>query len=148
MQVRCKVYGFANASAGVECVIEQDLLKIGECLHHNDRDYVIVSVVEGQGCWFANVVPEYQRQLMRRALSQSRSQEEVEKLRESLDEWRYRAEQAENTLQTLHDEQRHFGERLDHLMQMLEHVAKGPDMPQPAVPPPLIRRKGSGEHVR
>jgi hypothetical protein len=31
---------------------------------------------------------------------------------------------------------------------MLEHVAKGPDMPQPAVPPPLIRRKGSGEHVR
>lgn len=148
MQVRCKVYGFANASAGVECVIERDLLEVGECLHHHDRDYVIVSVVEGQGYWFANVVPEYQRQLMRRSLLPSRRQETAGQRRESLDEWRQRAEQAEHTLQTLRDEQRHVGERLDHLMQMLEHVAKEPDMPQPAAYPPLTRRKGSGEHVR
>jgi hypothetical protein len=147
MQVRCKVYGFTNASSGVECAVERDLLEVGEYLHHNDRDYIIVSVVESQGCWFANVVPEYQRQFMRRPPLQRR-QEDTVSPQESLDEWRHRAVQAEHKLQSLQEEHGHFGERLDHLMQMLEHLTKEPESPQRDPHRSLSRWKGTGEHVR
>ena len=66
MQVCCKVYGLTNASLGVECSFECDLLTVGQCFQYNNRVYVIVSVVETQGRWFANVVPENQRRMVRR----------------------------------------------------------------------------------
>lgn len=144
MQVCCKVYGFTNASLGVECSLERDLLAVGQCFQYNNRVYVIVSVVESQGHWFANVVPENQRQMMRRPLQ--RRQDEAEH-RENPEAWRQRVVETERKWHTLQEEQAQFGARLDHLMQLLEHLTKEPDARQHEQPHPIQRRRG-GEHVR
>jgi len=144
MQVCCKVYGLANASLGVECSFERDLLAVGQCFQYNNRVYVIVSVVESQGRWFANVVPENQRRMMRQPLQ--RRQDEVEH-QESLEEWRQRVVETERKWHTLQEEQAQFGARLDHLMELLEHLTKEPDAHQHERPRPIQRRRG-GEHVR
>jgi len=144
MEVCCKVYGLANTSWGVECVFERDLLAVGTCIQYNNRVYVIVSVVENQGCWFANVVPENQRQTLRRPLQ--RRQDEVDH-RALPEEWRQRCMQAERQWHMLQEEQAQMSERLDRLMAMLEHLTKEPEAHQHEQPRPVQRRKG-GEHVR
>jgi len=144
MQVCCKVYGLANTSLGVECALERDLLAVGQCFQYNNRPYVIVSVMESQGRWFANVVPENQHQVLRRPLQ--RRQDEAEH-RELPEEWRQRMIQAERKWQLLQEEYVQFGERLDRLMEMLEHLTKEPDAHQHEQPRPVQRRRG-GEHVR
>lgn len=144
MQVCCKVYGFTNTSLGVECSFEPDLLAVGQCFQYNNRVYVIVSVVESQGRWFANVVPENQRQMLRRPLQ--RRQDEAEQ-HESLEAWRQRVIETERKWHTLQEEQAQVSERLDHLMQLLEHLTKEPDVHQHEQPRPIQRRRG-GEHVR
>jgi hypothetical protein len=147
MQVCCKVYGFTNASSGVECAVERDRLEVGAYFHYNNRDYIIVSVVETQGRWFANVVPENQCQFMRRPVPlQQRRQDEVEK-QDNLEEWRQRALQAERKWHALQAEQVQFGECLDRLMQMLEHLTKEPDAPRHEQSRAVHTRRG-GEHVR
>src|SRR6059036_3494745 len=102
MQVCCKVYGLANTSLGIECALERDLLAVDKCFQYNNRVYVIVSVVESQGRWFANVVPENQRRLMRRPMQ--RRQDEVEH-QELLEEWRQRVVESERKWHTLQEEQ-------------------------------------------
>lgn len=144
MQVCCKVYGLANASLGIECSIERDLLAVGQCFQHNDRVYVIVSVVESQGRWYANVVLENQRQMLRRPLQ--RRQDDVDH-REILEEWRQRVVETERKWHTLQEEHAQLGVRLDGLMAMLEHLTKEPDAHQHEQPRPVQRRRG-GEHVR
>ena len=144
MQVCCKVYGLANTSLGVECALDRDLLAVGKCFQYNHRVYVIVSVVESQGCWFANVVPENQRQVLRRPLQR---RQDVMEHREILEEWRQRVVEAERKGHILQEEQVQFGERLDRLMEMLEHLTKEPDAHQHEQPRPVQRRRG-GEHVR
>ena len=144
MQVCCKVYGLTNASLGVECSFERDLLTVGQCFQYNNRVYVIVSIVESQGRWFANVVPENQRRMVRRPVQ--RRQDEVER-QESLEEWRQRVVESERKWHTLQEEQAQMGERLDRLMAMLEHLTKEPEAHQHEQPRPVQRRKG-GEHVR
>lgn len=144
MQVRCKVYGLANASLGIECSLERDLLAVGQCFQHNDRVYVIVSVVESQGRWYANVVPENQRQMLRRPLQ--RQQTDVDS-RTLLEEWRQRVIETERKWHMLQEEHTRLGERLDGLMAMLEHLTKEPDAHQHEQPRPVQRRRG-GEHVR
>ena len=129
MQVRCNVYGLINASSGVECVIEHDALEVGEYFHHKDQEYVIVSVVESQGRWFANVVPEGQRRFVRWHAAPPRAQDDTEE-RETVGTWRQRLAQAERKMQVLHEERAHFGERLDRLMHMLELLTKAPEGPQ------------------
>ncbi|MGQ4809513.1 hypothetical protein NKDENANG_02930 [Candidatus Entotheonellaceae bacterium PAL068K] len=130
MQIHCNIYGLMNASSGVECVIDRDLLEVGECFHYNDQDYVIVSVVESQGRWFANAAPENQRRFMSRPLSSRRTQQSV-KDRETLQAWRERVAQAERKLQALREEQIDFGKRLDHLMYLLELLTKEAEGLQP-----------------
>ena len=144
MQVCCKVYGLTNASVGIECALERDLLAAGQCFQYNNRVYVIVSVVESQGRWFANVVPENQRQTQRRPLQ--RSQDEAEP-RENLQAWRQRVIETERKCHTLQEEQAQVGERLDHLMQLLEPLTKEPDAQQHEQPHSIQKRRG-GEHVR
>lgn len=129
MQVRCNVYGLINASSGVECLIERDLLEVGEYFHHKDQEYVIVSVVESQGRWFANVIPEGQRRFVRWHPSLPRPQDGTEE-RETVGTWHQRLIQAEHKMQVLHEERAHFGERLDRLMHMLELLTKDPEGPQ------------------
>jgi hypothetical protein len=128
MQVRCNIYGLTNVSSGVECSIDRNLLEVGEYFHYKDQDYIIVSVVESQGRWFANVVPENQRRFMH--LPPPRSVEGVEE-RETLQTWRKRVARAERRAQALREEQMHVGERLDHLMRMLELLTKESEGPQP-----------------
>jgi hypothetical protein len=130
MQVRCNFYGLLNASSGIECLISRDLLEVGEYFHYKDQDYVIVSVVESQGRWFANVVPENQRRFMSRHLPPQRSLESGEE-KEILQTWREHVARAERKLQALREERKHFGERLDHLMHMLELLTKESEGPQP-----------------
>ena len=144
MEVCCKVYGLANTSWGVECALERDLLAVGTCIQYHNRVYVIVSVVEHQGHWFANVVPENQCQTLRRPLQ--RRQDEVEH-RALPEESRQRLMQAERQWRMLQEEHAQMGERLDRLMAMLEHLTKEPDAHQHEQPRPVQRRKG-GEHVR
>ena len=144
MQVCCKVYGLANTSWAVECTLERDLLAVGTCIQYNNRVYVIVSVVESQGRWCANVVPEDQRQTLRRPLQ--RRQDEAEH-RELLEEWRQRMVQAERRGQLLQEEHAQLGGRLDRLMKMLEHLTKEPEAHQHEQSCPVQRRRG-GEHVR
>jgi len=144
MQVSCKVYGLANTSLGLEQSFERDLLAVGQSFQYNHRAYVIVSVVESQGRWFANVVPENQCQMMRRP--GLRRQDEAEP-QESLQEWRQRVVEAERKWHMLQEEHARFGERLDRLTEMLEHLTKEPDAPQHERSRPVQRRKG-GEHVR
>jgi hypothetical protein len=124
MQVRCNFYGLANASSGVECLIERDLLEVGEYFQYRKQDYIIVSVVESQGCWFANVVPESQRRFLRQPspLPHAAAGEG-----EALQTWRERVTRAEQKLQSLRQERAQFGERLEHLMRMLELLAKEPE---------------------
>lgn len=126
MQVRCKFYGLVNASAGVECSVERDLLEVGEFFHCNNQDYIIVSVVESQGQWFANVMPENQRQFLRPPRAFQRLQNGLQE-REALQVWRQRALQLEDKVQALHKERVHFGERLDRLMHLLEFITKESD---------------------
>ena len=147
MQVRCKVYGFTNASSGVECTVERDLLEVGESLHHNDQDYIIISVVENHGGWFANVVPEYQRPFVPRPLPLPRRQNGEEKQRGDIEEWRQRVLQAERKVHTLQEAQQQFGKCLDHLMYMLEQLTKEPHVPPSEPHRPLQRHEG-GTHVR
>ncbi|MGE3539471.1 MAG: hypothetical protein AB7N91_18820 [Candidatus Tectimicrobiota bacterium] len=144
MQVRCKVYGLANASLGIDCALERDLLAVGQNFQYQHRTYVIVSVVESQGHWFANVVLESQHRLLRRATP--RRQEDAE-CRELLAEWRQRALQAERHGQLHQEAEVQLGERLDRLMAMLEHLTKEPEAHQLEQPRPVQRRRG-GEHVR
>jgi hypothetical protein len=129
MQVRCNVYGLSHASSSVECLIERDLLEVGEYFHHKDQEYVIVSVIESQGCWFANVIPEGQCRLGRWHPALPRPQESSE-AREPVGTWRQRLAQAERKTQELHEERGQFGARLDRLMQMLELLTKDPEGPQ------------------
>ena len=126
MQVRCNIYGLTNASSGVECSIERDLLEIGEYFHYNDQAYVIVSVVESQGRWFANVVPENQRRFMHRRLSLQRTSDDTRE-QETIQVWRERVAREERKVQELRKERTHVGERLDHLMRMLELLTKESD---------------------
>jgi hypothetical protein len=126
MQVRCNFYGLANASSGVECSIDRDLLEVGEYFQYNEQDYVIVSVVESQGRWFANVVPESQRRFLRHHMPSSRSVGALGN-GEALQTWRQRVERAEHKLQSLRQDHVQFGERLDHLLRMLELLTKEPD---------------------
>lgn len=126
MQVRCSFYGLTNASSGVECLIDRDLLEVGEYFQYREQDYVIVSVVESQGRWFANVVPESQRRFLRHYRPLPRSANGVGD-RETLQTWRQRVERAEHKLQSLRQERAQFGARLDHLLGMLELLTKDPD---------------------
>jgi hypothetical protein len=126
MQVRCTFYGLTNASAGVECAIDRDLLEVGEHVQCNDQDYIIVSVVESQGRWFANVVPESLRPFTRRPLATQGLGDSFQQ-RAFLRAWRDRVAQVEHELQTLHKEYAHVGERLDVLMHLLELVTKEPE---------------------
>ena len=144
MEVCCKVYGLANTSWGVECALERDLLAVGTCIQYNNRVYVIVPVVENQGHWFANVVPENQCQTLRRPLQ--RRQDEADH-HAFPDASRQRLMQAERQWHMLQEEHAQLGERLDRLMAMLEHLTKEPDAHQHEQPRPVQRRKG-GEHVR
>ncbi|MBM3224700.1 MAG: hypothetical protein FJZ47_12970 [Candidatus Tectomicrobia bacterium] len=144
MQVCCKVYGLANASLGIACTLERDLLAVGKCFQYHHRTYVIISVVESRGQWFANVVPEEQHPLLRRPFP--RRQDDLEQ-RELLDTWRQRVIQAEGKWDVLQEEHARLGERLDHLMEMLEHLTKEPDPHQHEQLRPGLRRRG-GEHVR
>ena len=144
MEVCCKVYGLANTSWGVECALERDLLTVGTCIQYNDRFYIIVSVVESQGHWCANVVPENQRQTLRRPLQRRQDETDHRVLPE---EWRQRFIQAERQWHMLQGEHAQMGERLDRLMAMLEHLTKEPDAHQHEQPRPVQRPKG-GEHVR
>ena len=144
MQVCCKVYGLANSSWGVECTLDRDLLAVGTCFQYNNRVYVIVSIVESQGHWFANVVPENQRQILRRPLPRRQDEAQHHALPE---EWHQRFMQAERKWQLLQEEYVQFGERLDRLMEMLEHLTKEPDAHQHEQHRPVQRRRG-GEHVR
>ena len=144
MEVCCKVYGLANTSWGVECALERDLLAVGTCMQYNNRVYVIVSVVESQGRWFANVVPENQRQTRRQPLQ--RRQHEANHLALP-DEWRQRRMQTERQWHMLQEEHAQVGEWLDRLMALLEHLSKEPDAHQYEQPRPVQRRK-RGEHVR
>jgi hypothetical protein len=121
MQVRCNFYGLMNASTGVECVISQDLLAVGENFQYKEQDYIIVSVVESQGRWFANVVPEQQWRFGRRPILAARPKEQGQ---ESLDTLRSRAIRAEEKAQALQEEQIHIEDRLDRLMHMLDHLTK------------------------
>ncbi len=130
MQVRCNFYGLTNASSGVECLIDRDLLEVGEYFHYKEQDYIIASVVESQGCWFANVVPESQRRFLRRHLPSKRSLEGAGE-RETLQTWRERVTGAERKIQSLRQERVQFGERLDHLMRMLELLTKEPEDTRP-----------------
>ncbi len=125
MQVCCKFYGLVNASAGVECSVERDLLEVGEFFHCNNQDYIIVSVVESQGQWFANVMPD-RRQFLRHPRALQRLQNGLQE-REALQVWRQRALQLEDKVQALHKERVHFGERLDRLMHLLEFITKESD---------------------
>lgn len=128
MQVRCSIYGLTNASSGVECSIDRDLLEVGEYFHYHDQDYIIVSVVESHGRWFANVVPENQRRFMPRPASRQRSPGVADD-QQTLQEWRGRAARAERKVHTLQEERAQVGERLDHLMHMLELLMKESDPP-------------------
>jgi hypothetical protein len=131
MQVHCKFYGLINASSGVECTIEQDQLEVGESFQYKDQEYIIVSVVESQGRWYANVVPESQRRFIRRShLSPRRHKNGTIEAGETLESWRDRAIRAEHKVQGLCEEREHVGERLDRLMHMLELLTKGPAGPQ------------------
>ena len=144
MEVCCKVYGLANTSWGVECALERDLLAVGACIQYHNRVYVIVSVVEHQGRWFANVVPENQCQTRRRPLQRRQDETDHVALPE---EWRQRCMQAERQWHVLQEEHAQVGAYLDRLMAMLEHLTKEPDAHQHEQPRPVQRRKG-GEHVR
>lgn len=144
MQVRCKVYGLVNASLGVDCVLERDLLAIGQSFQHQNRAYVIVSVMENQGHWFANVVLESQYRLSRQGTP--RRQDDAEG-QEFLEEWRQRALHAERYGQLCQEEEIQLGARLDRLMAMLEHLTKEPEAHQPEPSRPIQQRRG-GEHVR
>jgi hypothetical protein len=144
MQVCCTVYGLVNTSLGVECTLDRDLLTVGKCFQYHNRVYVIVSVVESQGCWFTNVVPENQHQRLRRPLQ--RRQDETQH-RELLEEWRQRMVQAERRGQLLQEEHAQLSGRLDRLMKMLEHLTKEPEAHQHEPSRPVQRRRG-GEHVR
>ena len=144
MEVGCKIYGLANTSWGVECALERDLLAVGVCIQYHNRVYVIVSVVEHQGRWFANVVPEHQRQTLRRPLQRRQDETDHVTLPE---EWRQRCMQAERQWHVLQEEHAQVGAYLDRLMAMLEHLTKEPDAHQHEQPRPVQRRKG-GEHVR
>jgi hypothetical protein len=146
MQVRCTFYGLINASSGVECAIEHDLLEVGEHVQCNDQDYIIVSVVESQGRWFANVVPESQRPFACQPPTAQRLRDSLQQ-RAFLRAWRERVDQAEHELQILHEACGHVGERLDHLMHMLELITKEPEKlaQQPLAP---RRERRGGRHVR
>ncbi len=144
MQVRCRVYGLARASLGIDCTLERDLLAVGQSFQYHNRTYVIVSVVESQGHWCANVVLESQHRLLRRAAP--RRQEDAAG-HELLEEWRQRARQAERHEQYRQEEAARLGERLDRLMAMLEHLTKEPEAHQHEPPRPVQWRRG-GEHVR
>jgi hypothetical protein len=124
MQVRCNFYGLMNASTGVECLIDCDLLEVGEYFHYKEQDYIIVSVVESQGRWFANVVPEHQWRFVRRPVAPLRPREPAP---ENLDTWQIRALKAEEKVQALQEERLHLEDRLDRLMDMLELLTKGLD---------------------
>ena len=127
MQVLCRIYGLLNTSSGVECTVDRDRLEVGEYFQHKEHDYIIVSVVESQGHWYANVIPELQRRLVRRQRPAPRlHSNESGEVQDTADSWRERATQAEHKLQMLCEEREHFGERLDRLMQMLELLTKGP----------------------
>jgi hypothetical protein len=121
MQVRCNFYGLMNASTGVECLISDDLLAVGENFQYKEQDYIIVSVVESQGRWFANVVPEHQWRFVRRSALPARPKEPVQ---ENLDTLRSRAIRAEEKAQALQEDQTHIEDRLDRLMHMLDHLTK------------------------
>jgi hypothetical protein len=121
MQVRCNFYGLMNASTGVECLINDDLLAVGENFQYKEQDYIIVSVVESQGRWFANVVPEHQWRFVRRSVLPARPKEP---LQENLDTLRSRAIRAEEKAQALQEDQIHIEDRLDRLMHMLDHLIK------------------------
>jgi hypothetical protein len=119
MQVRCNFYGLMNASTGVECLISDDLLAVGENFQYKEQDYIIVSVVESQGRWFANVVPEHQWRFVRRSALPARPKEPVQ---ENLDTLRSRAIRAEEKAQALQEDQTYIEDRLDRLMHMLDHL--------------------------
>jgi predicted RNase H-like nuclease (RuvC/YqgF family) len=144
MQVCCKVYGLANTSLGIECALDRDLLAVGKRLQYHDRTYVFVSVVESQGYWFANVIPEDQCQHLRRPVQRPHDNTES---RERLEEWRQRALKAESQVHLVEEEQAQLEARLDRLMGMLELLTKEPETHQHEQPRPVQRRRG-GEHVR
>lgn len=144
MQVCCKVYGLANTSLGIERALERDLLAVGKCFPHNNRVYVIVSVVESQGQWYANVIPEDQCQHLRRPLPRSHGDAEQ---REQLDTWQQRVVQAELQVHKLQEAQMQYEAHLDRLLGMLELLTKDPDVYPHEQPRPGLRRRG-GEHGR
>jgi hypothetical protein len=118
-----------NVSSGVECAIERNHLEVGEYFQYKDQEYIIVSVVENQGRWYANVTPE--RRFVRRPFPASRLPKNGHsETQDTLESWRERATRAEHKVQALGEEREHFGERLDRLMQMLELLTKDPAGPQ------------------
>ena len=133
MQVPCRIYGLVNTSSGVECTVDRERLEVGEYFQYKEQEYIIMSVVESQGHWYANVVPELQRRFVRRPLPAPRPHSNSNGnggIQDTSDSWRERATQAEHKLQVLCDEREHVGERLDRLMQMLERLTKDPAGPQ------------------
>jgi hypothetical protein len=130
MQVRCTIYGLLNVSTGVECVIEREHLDAGQSFHYQDQDYIIVSVVESQGRWSANVVPETQRRFLPWRPFSRRSPNGIGD-QEAAQVWYERLAQVKRKVQELEEEREGFGARLDHLMGMLEKVTKESEGPRP-----------------
>lgn len=137
MQVGCKVYGLANTSLGIDCALDRDLLAVGKCFPHHNRVYVIISVVESQGQWYANVIPEDQCQHLRRPLP--RFQGDAEQ-REQMETWRQRVVQAELQAHKLQEIQAQYDARLDRLLGMLELLTKEPDVHPHEPSRPGLRR--------
>lgn len=128
MQVRCTIYGLANASTGVECAVEREKLDVGQAFHYQDQDYIIVSVIESQGRWSANVVPETQRRFLHWQPVSRRPPAALGD-HDTAQVWHERLAQAKRKVQQLEEERERFGARLDHLMDMLEKVTKESESP-------------------
>lgn len=130
MQIRCTIYGLTNASTGVECALEREQLDVGASFSYQDQNYIIVSVVESQGRWSANVIPEAQRRFLHWQPFARRLHNGVDETDVAL-AWRERLARAERKVQELQEEREGFAERLDHLMRMLEMLTKESAGPQP-----------------
>lgn len=146
MQIRCKVYGLPTALSGHECTLERDLLTEGACFYYHDRTYIIVSVVESQGLWFANVLPEHYYRGARQLGGTTRPEDAPELLATSKATLQRLAD-AEQQLQALSEERLQCGARLDHLMALVELITKAPETPRSERQRPMPKRRGE-THVR
>ena len=117
MQIRCKFYGLRNASFGIEYPIDHHLLAVGEPFHCNDQEYVILSVGESQGQWFANVAPATWRRTARPLRTLQGSSNGMSQAR-----GHSRVATAHSTHKSQQDTLAQVDARLDQLIQLLERL--------------------------